>query len=51
MKLWYSVVIGAVIFAYIHSFNRIMKMHLEKEEGLLLSDMFTKIIPINQNVS
>lgn len=51
MELWYSIVIGTVIFAYIHSFNRIMKLHLETDGGLMLSDMFTKIIPINQTVS
>lgn len=46
MELWYSIIIGTVIFAYIHSFNRITKMHLEKQ--LTLGDMFTKIIPIKQ---
>jgi hypothetical protein len=47
MELWYSIVIGTVIFAYIHSFNRVMKIHLEKEEGISFSDLFTKVIPIS----
>jgi len=47
MELWYSLVIGTVIFAYIKSFNRITKMHLETKDGLTMQDMFTKIIPIN----
>jgi hypothetical protein len=48
MELWYSIIIGTVIFAYIHSFNRIMKLHLAQDGGLTLGDMFTKIIPISQ---
>ncbi len=44
MEPWYPFVIGAVIFFYIHSFNRVAKLHLEN--SLSWSDFFTKVIPI-----
>jgi hypothetical protein len=33
MELWYSVVIGSVIFAYIHLFNYNAKTYLEAQKG------------------
>lgn len=48
MELWYSIVIGTVIFMYIHSYNRIAKMYLESDKNLTFQDFFTKIIPIDR---
>ena len=33
MELWYSLVIGSVIFAYIHLFNYNVKSYLESQSG------------------
>ncbi len=48
MESWYPFVIGTVIFFYIHSFNRIARIHLENERTLSWSDFFTKVIPIQR---
>lgn len=49
MESWYPFVIGSVIFFYIHSFNRIAKMHLESGRTLSWSDFFTKVIPVQES--
>lgn len=49
MESWYAIVIGSVIFLYIHSFNRVAKMYLDSDKTLTISDFFTKIIPISIN--
>lgn len=46
MESWYAVVIGSVIFLYIHSFNRVAKMYLESDKTLSINDFFTSIVPI-----
>ncbi len=46
MESWYAIVIGSVIFLYIHSFNRTAKLYLESDKTLLFKDFFTTIIPI-----
>ena len=46
MESWYAVVIGSVIFLYIHSFNRVAKMYLESDKTLSINDFFTAIVPI-----
>lgn len=51
MESWYAIVIGTVIFLYIHSFNRVAKLYLESDKTLSINDFFTVILPINQTVS
>ncbi len=46
MEPWYPVVIGSVIFFYIHSFIRNMKLYLQSGKTLSWSDMFTVILPL-----
>jgi hypothetical protein len=41
MELWYSVVIGSVMFAYIQLFIRNMKLYLESNKTLTIVDLFT----------
>lgn len=41
MELWYSVVIGSVIFCYIQLFIRNMKLYLESDKTLSIVDLFT----------
>lgn len=48
MELWYSIVIGTVIFMYIQSYNRIAKMYLENDKNLTFQDFFSKIIPLDR---
>ncbi len=47
MEPWYPIVIGTVIFLYIHSFNRTAKLYLDSNKSLTFEDFFTKIIPIS----
>jgi hypothetical protein len=46
MEPWYPVVIGSVIFFYIQSFIRNMKLYLQSGKTLGWNDMFTVILPI-----
>lgn len=46
MESWYPFIIGTIAFFYIHSFNRIAKMHLESNRSISWNDFFTKVIPI-----
>lgn len=46
MESWYAVVIGTVVFVYIHSFNRIARLYLESDKSLSFNDFFTTVIPI-----
>lgn len=50
MELWYSIVIGSVVFAYIHSFNRIAKMYLESNKTLTLLDVYSIVIQRGTNL-
>lgn len=40
MELWYSIVIGSVIFLYIQSYNYTAKLYLESDKTLTLQDVF-----------
>lgn len=46
MESWYAIVIGTVMFLYVHSFNRVTKMYIESGKTLSFRDFFTTIIPI-----
>lgn len=40
MESWYPVVIGSVIFFYVHLFIRNMKLYLESGKTLTITDVF-----------
>jgi hypothetical protein len=46
MEPWYPVVIGSVIFFYIQSFIRNMKLYLQSGKTLGWKDMFTVVLPL-----
>jgi hypothetical protein len=46
MEPWYPVVIGSVIFFYVHFFIRNMKVYLESGKTLAITDVFTSILPV-----
>lgn len=46
MESWYAIVIGTVMFLYIHSFNRVAKMYLDSNKSIAFSDFFTTVIPL-----
>lgn len=41
MELWYSIVIGTVIYLYIHSYNYTAKLYLESDKTLTLMDVYS----------
>ena len=47
MESWYPFVIGTIIFAYIHSFNRIVKVYFESGQTVEWRDFFTVVLPLS----
>lgn len=45
MESWYPVVIGSVIFFYVHFFIRNMKLYLESGKTLELKDALSVFLP------
>jgi hypothetical protein len=43
MEPWYPVVIGSVIFFYIHSFIRTMRLYLDSGKTLTLTHVFQPV--------
>jgi hypothetical protein len=49
MEPWYPFVIGTIIFAYIHSFNRSANLYFESGKTLEWRDFFTVVFPIGSH--